>query len=135
MAIDKERIQERVRGSTKTKAYIYHTEMNPKLEVHKVYLQTAPIIPEYQRIAFTQLRLVSHQLAIEKGRWLRIPREERLCACGEIQTENHVVSQCIRTDAVRQSARGLEHVHLPDLFDAVDNHAICSLCYRCLHAY
>ena len=35
------------------------------------------LVPEYSRKAFTRLRLSSHKLKIETGRWSRIPKEAR----------------------------------------------------------
>ena len=55
----------------------------------------AALIPEFQRIAFTRMRLSSHRLRIETGRWSRIARQDRLCVCGkDIQTEEHVLLRC-----------------------------------------
>ena len=43
----------------------------------------------------TKLRLGSHLLPIETGRWCRIPREERLCkTCGILGDERHLIYQC-----------------------------------------
>ena len=39
-------------------------------------------------------------LAIEKGRWSRTKRENRLCGCGSVQTV-HVDGSCERTEAIR----------------------------------
>ena len=58
-------------------------------------------IKEFDRVAVTRIRLSSHRLAIETGRWSRLPREERKCTCGEIQTERHIVNECVRTSDVR----------------------------------
>ena len=50
-----------------------------------------------KRKAIIKLRCSDHQLAIEKGRHMKIPREERLCKlCGNtnIETEEHFLIQC-----------------------------------------
>ena len=52
-------------------------------------------IPEFVRIYITRLRLSSHTLKIETGRWSRIPRDSRLCDCQKIQTESHIIEDCI----------------------------------------
>ena len=59
-------------------------------------------VEERKRISFTRFRLSSHNLKIELGRWSRIPRENRLCACGEIQDELHVAIKCPKTDELRE---------------------------------
>ena len=62
-----------IRSSTSTRRSVYLT-INPDLTVHKAYKQS---LLEHERIAFTRLRLGSHRLRIETGRWSRLPREER----------------------------------------------------------
>ena len=54
------------------------------------------MIDDELRIAFTRLRLSSHRLRIETGRWLKPPtaRDQRLCECGSVQTELHVIAEC-----------------------------------------
>ena len=39
----------------------------------------------------TRLRSSSHKLVTETGRWSCIPRVDRLCPCGVIQTEQHAI--------------------------------------------
>ena len=43
----------------------------------------------------------SHKLAIETGRWSCIPREDRLCPCGVIQKEEHMICHCPLSDHIR----------------------------------
>ena len=59
-------------------------------------------VPEYCRIAYTRFKLGSHWLRIETGRWSRIPRERRACACGEVQDEVHVLLHCTLLDNIRR---------------------------------
>ena len=52
---------------------------------------------------FTRLRLSSHSLKIETGRWSRIASEERLCGCGlAVESEEHVLLECSKTEEVRR---------------------------------
>jgi hypothetical protein len=83
-------MREKMNSSDQTK-FLTYAILNPELKSHPVYKQR---YPKYLRIAFTRLRLSSHNLRIETGRWSRIERERRLCTCGEIQTEEHV-SLCL----------------------------------------
>ena len=55
--------------------------MNPESKVHPVYV-SRDYVNEKARITFTKLRLSSHSLKIETGRWSRITQEDRLCECG-----------------------------------------------------
>ena len=77
--------------------------MNPDLVVHPIY-SSSDIVEDDFRIAFTRLRLSSHRLRIETGRWARIPQELRLCQCGlAVQTEKHVLTECALVGDIRRS--------------------------------
>lgn len=78
-----------------TKFMVYRSTLNPSLSVHKVY-SSEKFIPDHKRQAFTQLRVMSHSLRVETGRWSRIPPEMRLCTCDQhaVQTEEHVLLAC-----------------------------------------
>ena len=94
------KLKEKVRASTSSR-YVLHCSLNPKLCVHEIYKLKRYYINEIQRISWTKLRLSAHSLAIEQGRWNRrgrgrLPVEERLCSCGQIQSEQHVLEQCQR---------------------------------------
>ena len=77
-------------GHQGTKSNTYFT-INPNGTVHPMYLRKVASVSDRDRVCATRLRLSSHRLAIETGHWNRIPREKRLCACGAIQTEEHVI--------------------------------------------
>ena len=64
-----------------TKFVIYRTLMNPELTKHPVYKYQKHYIPDYQRVALTRLRLTSHNLQSERGRWNRTPSNKRVCKC------------------------------------------------------
>ena len=103
----------RVQASTRTKFATYAHMMNPSLEVHAMYSSNTVI--ERQRILASKIRLSSHNLAIEKGRWARLPREQRLCQCGAIQDELHMVSSCPLTEPVRVKYPDMNFT-LPEFF-------------------
>ena len=73
-------------------------------------------IPEYQRIATTRLRLSSHNVAIETGRWSRIQPDQRLCSCGSVQTEEHIVCFCTRTLHIRLQYPDYDYTDLCHFF-------------------
>ena len=87
---------------------IKYVVMNLRMTKHPVYCQrSASPSQELHRQAFTRLRVSAHSLAIETGRWNRggrgrLPVEQRLCECGEVQDEIHVVEVCPRTEDIRK---------------------------------
>ena len=99
---DKRARVERVRSSTRTKSATY-ASINPTFEIHPVYQHDVEAVDDYLRITFTRFRTSSHRLKVETGRWSRIPRERRLCQCGEgVQTEKHVLVECELTRGIRE---------------------------------
>ena len=79
--------------------------LNPSLSIHPIYKERGGV-NEIHRMAFSRLRVIGHNLAIETGRWNRRGRgrlevAERLCQCGDIQTEKHVFDSCPFTQIVR----------------------------------
>ena len=109
-----------------TKFNNYSTTLNPGLSVSAVYTSDE-YIPDYQRTSYTRLRVMSHSLKVETGRWSRIPADQRVCECDgvSVQDEEHVLVACPRTQHLRQqhprltftSASALldEHTHVKEL--------------------
>ena len=108
-----------------TKFANYANTLNPGLSVSSVYTSGA-YIPDYQRTSFTRLRVMSHWLKVETGRWSRIPAAQRVCECDgvSVQDEEHVLVACPRTHHLRQQYSHLtftsasvlldESIHLKD---------------------
>ena len=126
-------LQDSVKQSERTKLVAY-TSMNPQMKVHNVYLQLSPVIPEYQRLAFTRLRLISHNLRIETGRWSRLPREDRLCSCGDVQTEQHMIELCPITKPVRDANPHMTF-KFAEFFNVNNNKDICNALYLMMDLY
>ena len=99
----------REKAPTATKLNTYLIELNPSMNVHNVY-QTTQHIPDCYRESFTRLRLMSHSLRVETGRWNRTPRPLRTCSCDDesIQTEQHVLISCTLTEQCRQNYNMLD---------------------------
>ena len=95
-----ERLKQSIRLSSKTKMKTY-LKLNPNLSVHPVYQLCNASIPDYLRTDFSRFRLSSHRLKIETGRWAWLPPEERLCLCGKVQDEEHVLLECVFTEHIR----------------------------------
>jgi hypothetical protein len=75
------RTQCRTRAANGSSRFVTYLQMNSELNVHNMYNERCAYIPDSLRIAATRLRLSSHRLRIETGRWSRLPREERVCRC------------------------------------------------------
>ena len=74
----------------------YH-QVNPSLTTPKYDGK-----PEFQRICITRYRTGSNNLAIEKGRYANIDREERLCTCNlDVQSLKHVLLDCHLLNDIR----------------------------------
>ena len=89
----------------KTKHRLY-LSMNPDLSVHPLYkrVDSAHAIEDNLRISFTRIRICSHKLRSETGRWNGTPPELRLCphCTDSVQDEEHIL-QCPATVAIRNN--------------------------------
>ena len=79
----------------RTKLHLY-SRLNPDLSVHPLYQVTdsQSCVEDNLRITFTRIRLCSHSLRSETGRWNRVPPDQRFCPhCNEqsIQDEEHLL--------------------------------------------
>ena len=72
----KERL-DKILDGTGTRATSYR-RMNAELSTHPLYKQSSTFIPASLRFVFTRIRLSSHRLHIEMGRWSRGVKEERV---------------------------------------------------------
>ena len=106
-------------GSTRREAYL---GMNPELESPSIYRKTANFVPDHYRTAFTRFRLGSHRLKVETGRWSRIPRERRLCLCGQVQDEMHTLLDCPLLNDLRREFSHLNFNSLEDLMTYTDDY-------------
>lgn len=124
-----------IRTANGSRCNVYK-EINPDLGVHSIY-KDKHAINDLQRISFTRFRLSGHSLAIETGRWNRrgrgrLPIEERLCECGLVQTERHVVEQCHKTQYLR-NLHGIQSLN--DLFCIPDKNIQCRVIHDILKLY
>ncbi|MPC51898.1 hypothetical protein E2C01_045755 [Portunus trituberculatus] len=129
------RVHGRITAPTRMRCIVYRT-INPTFAIHGVYRDTS--VNDRFRMSFTRFRLSAHNLAIESGRWNRrgrgrLPLEERMCVCGAIQTELHVVEVCPILDNVR---RTYNLQSLEDLFNGKYNiDQSCIMCHKILNLY
>ena len=109
-----EALRSRISESASSRRLTY-CEFNPAFTLHRVYAEN---IPEYLRVALTRIRLGSHRLKIETGRWSRIPREERLCSCGVVQSEKHVLLHCPLAESIKEHYPNLNFGELQSLMES-----------------
>ena len=116
---------------------VFYKSINPELNVHDVYTKHIKV-NEIERISWTRLRLSAHSLAIERGRWNRrgrgrLPVEERLCSCGQVQTESHIIENCPMSLQLRQ-ANNISTVN--DLMLVrTDYNKVCAIIHNLLALY
>ena len=90
------------------------------------------------RQAFTRIRLMSHNLKVETGRWSRIPVELRVCSCDNntTQTEEHVLLHCPLSDHCRQCYPMLDFSSMRGLIERDDLlKELCNYMYDVLKLY
>ena len=96
--IDMQERTEELNASTRAIFYrhIYDNSFSKYLEIVKV---------KKYRIALSRLRLSSHRLAVESGRWRKpnsVPFDERVCSlCNVLEDEFHFVLQCRKFSDIR----------------------------------
>jgi hypothetical protein len=122
------RIETLVAKSASSSKRLYYLNINPQGELHPVYSLTRDYVPEHLRIAFSRLRLVSHNLKIETDRWSRIERAQRTCSCNMelIQDEHHALFECSKTQAIRDTNG---YISFQDLFKTQDYVKMCQFVY------
>ena len=116
-----------------TRRKTYYQTMNPTLSRHIIY--SSPSVPEYARISVSRLRLSSHHLRIETGRWARIERNRRVCRCHDIspQDEEHVLFKCPITAPVRTVFPQFANLdNCVDLFEQEDLISVAHFCHKSL---
>ena len=123
-----------------TKFMIYRSVMNVDLSVHPVYRKGCSV-PDYQRVAFSRLRLTSHSLISEKGRWSRTRSDKRACPCDgrSVQDEHHALLACPRTSDIRRRYTSTLHIHpeltVKDLMKHKNVTSLCQFIYNCMKIF
>ena len=101
--------------------YITYIELNPTLRRPQIY---DSIVPTFKLHNATRIRMISHSLQIELGRHRRpiIPSEERLCVCGEVETEKHFTQHCHLYTHIRHKYDINDELELPHILDTRYTH-------------
>ena len=83
----------------------------------------------------TRLRLGSHYLRVETGRWARIPPERRTCSCQSgIQDELHVLLHCPLTQNLRIQYN-LNNCHTPEELFSIDYIITAEFCKQIMDMF
>ena len=107
------------------------------MDIHPIYTANT-FIPDFPRQSFSRVRLMSHNLKIETGRWSRIPRERRVCQCdnSQLQTEAHVLIDCALTHNIRIKYPTLNFTNINSLFNEVTHiNLLCKFVHEILAFY
>ena len=131
--LQKIRTKVRVEAATSTRREIY-LSVNPELAKHPMY---ETIVLERHRMATTRIRLSSHHLHVETGRWAQIPRELRVCTCGNqaVQDEEHVLTECSDSDNLRVNFPHLNFTSIVHLMNSEDIYSLCQYTFEILKRY
>ena len=134
----KQKTTSNIQDSSSSKR-IFYKSINPTLTPHSVYTKPSPIktyTPERLRLAFTRLRVSSHNLKVETGRWARLPRESRLCPCGsgDVQDEFHAICQCRFTSNIRSMFPHIVFTSIKEFFASKHTRDISKICEMVLKA-
>ena len=122
-------LKDKINGNIESSRRIMYKQLNPNLESSPVYKDLKLSIPEHHRISYTRIRLGSHRLKIETGRWSRIPRERRVCECGEVQDEIHVLVSCPLLENLRRAHPDLNFDSVVALFSQENVYLLCKYIY------
>ena len=130
-------LKDSIRQSVSSRRIVYCNTINTELNIHSIYTCKHNIY-EFHRTAFTRFRVSSHMLAVETGRWNRrgrgrLPMEERLCSCGLVQSEEHVISSCPLSQSLRDN---YGFTCIDDLMSgSFSNETVCKIIYEVLELY
>ena len=97
--------------------YSMYKLINPNLQIPSVYNE---IKTKYEMEILSRLRTGSHNLKIETGRQSRIPKEFRLCNCGEVEDEPHFLLECVNYYNERLKYGITPENRLSDILSKVD---------------
>ena len=112
-----------IQGNEGSKFFNYRRKLNAALAVHPLYASDQ-YVPDFVRVSFTRLRLMSLGLKVETERWSRIPREERRCdRCDTeaVQDEEHVLIACSHAQDIRLRYPSLDFSSMDELMDGEDH--------------
>ena len=118
---------------TKFKTYL---EFNLDMTVNtEIYINLS--LPEHYRKAATSFRLSLLSLLVEKLCWSRIPSQEKLFPCNniDIQNESHFYNNCAHTEELRNSLSITTELSLDSIFQQEHVNIVCEYIYKGLKLF
>ena len=108
--------------------YMSYVQLNPNLSRPEIYSR---FIATYKLQKTSQLWMISHDLKVETGRHKRpvVPREERLCLCGAIETEEHFLLECTQYCHIRSKYNANEYT----IESILNQNFICDYIHELFH--
>ena len=96
--------------------YVTYIALNPTLNRPEIY---DLIVPTFKLHHTTRIRMISNDLQIELGRQKRppTPADERLCVCGEVETEKHFTQQCSLYTHIRHEYEINHNIELANILN------------------
>ena len=81
--------------------------------------------------------MISHSLEIELGRQKRpkIPESERLCKCGEVETEDHFLRKCNMYTHIRHKYNIIQETELSYILDNNSTYNYITELHECREIY
>ena len=121
------------KASNNKSRYKSYLSMNPTLSRPDIYNRC---IPSYKLLPVIRLRTVSHDLEIERARLKphHIPQEQRLCSCGEMETEQHYVQHCNQYTHIRDKF-DVQELPFPEQLDNIDTPDFIYELSKCRNIY
>ena len=84
------------------------------------YEQYLNLVNRHLRIGITKIRLSSHSLYVERGRWLKIQKDKRVCIiCNVIEDEYHCLVECPRFINERRGKLPITLTNKPTMYDFI----------------
>ncbi len=92
--------QDKIDSYDENSKFLLYKKLNPTLE-GEFYLSDSNF---FIRNVFTKMRICDHNLEIERGRYYKIPRQDRLCkTCNVLEDEIHFIIKCKINEYIRES--------------------------------
>ena len=110
--------------------YLTYIEINPTLSRPDIY---DSIVSTHKLHHTSRLRMISHGLQIELGRHKRpaTPTEERLCTCGDVETEKHYTQYCNLYTHIRHKYNINDELELPHILNTHFTHDYITELHDC----
>ena len=113
--INKQNINEQIDNVSKNRLYKLLNEST----INNSYL--FHVKEKYLRTSITKLRLGSHNLMIERGRWKKKELIDRECSlCGKLEDEYHAVLECPRYEEFREAYIPHYLLRRPSMFKFIE---------------